>query len=85
MRFIAVFNQQSDYHAVGFDDLTDAADFLLGGYADRQLTPCGTYDVLTGDIISDDAYESDHIADMNELIRRIARSYLVKALNRGRG
>lgn len=84
MRFIAVFNQQSDYHAVGFDDLTDAADFLLGGYEERQLTPCGTYDVLTGAIISDDAYESDHIADMDELIRRIARTYLVKALNRGR-
>lgn len=85
MRFIAVFTQQSDYHAVGFDDLTDAADFLLGGYAERQLTPCGTYDVLTGAIISADAYESDHSTDLDELIRRIARTYLVKALNRGRG
>ena len=85
MRFIAAFNQQSDYHAVGFDDPTDAADFLLGGYAERQLTPCGTYDVLTGDIVSADAYETDHAADMDALIRRIARAYLVRALNRGRG
>lgn len=85
MRFIAVFNQQNDYHAVGFDDLADAADFLLGGYEEAQLIPCGTYDVLTGDIISADSDEFRLNIDTDTLIRQTARSYLVNALNRGRG
>lgn len=82
MRFIAVFSQQNDYHAVGFDDLTDAADFLLGGYQDAQLVPCGTYDVLTDETIGVDTGSFDPDTDAGELIRHTARTYFSQALNR---
>ena len=48
MRFMAVFIQLDTCHAVGFEDLTDAIDFLFWGYEEHDLLPCGTYDLLTG-------------------------------------
>ncbi|GAB3642412.1 hypothetical protein GCM10027423_30480 [Spirosoma arcticum] len=49
MRFMAVFIQLDTCHAVGFEDLTDAIDFLFWGYEEHDLLPCGTYDLLTGE------------------------------------
>ncbi|QJD77104.1 hypothetical protein [Spirosoma rhododendri] len=82
MRFIAVFSQQNDYHAVGFDELADAADFLLGGYQDAQLVPCGTYDVLTDETIHVDTGLFEPDTDAGELIRQTARTYFNKAVSR---
>ena len=46
---MAVFVQLDACHAVGFEDLTDATDFLFWGYEEHDLLPCGIYDLLTGE------------------------------------
>ncbi len=80
MRFMAVFVQFDVCCAVGFEDLTDATDFLFWGYEEFDLLPCGTYDLLTGEST---CYEHRGqrigIFDPN-LIRLTATEYVTAAL-----
>lgn len=52
MRFMAVFIQRETCCAVGFEDLTDATDFLFWGYEEYELLPCGIYDLLTSEVLN---------------------------------
>ena len=85
MRFMAVFVQDDTCYAVGFDDSTDATDFLFWGYEEHDLFPCGIYDLLTGETTS---YE--HRGQLvglfdPELIRRTATEYVRASLRLSRG
>ena len=76
---MAVFIQREICCSVGFEDLTDANDFLYWGYEEHELIPCGTYDLLTGDTIS---YEHrGRLVGLfdPELIRLTAVEYLTAA------
>ena len=80
MRFMAVFVQYDTCYALGFDDSDDATDFLFWGYKEYDLTPCGIYDLLTGETTE---YEhrgrSVGIFDP-DLIRKTATEYVRAAL-----
>lgn len=82
---MAVFVQFDTCHAVGFDDLADATDFLFWGYEEYDLLPCGTYDLLTGETAH---YEhrgrSVGLFDP-DLIRQTATEYLRAAVRLGGG
>lgn len=77
---MAVFVQLDTCHAVGFEDLADATDFLFWGYKEYDLLPCGIYDLLTGETA---AYEHrgrpTGLFDP-DLIRRTATEYVAAAL-----
>ena len=77
---MAIFIQLDTCHAVGFEALADATDFLFWGYEEHDLLPCGTYDLLTGDVA---AYEHRGrfvgLFDP-DLIRQTATNYVRAAL-----
>lgn len=80
---MAVFVQLDTCHAVGFENLADATDFLFWGYEEHDLLPCGIYDLLTGETA---AYE--HRGRLTglfdpELIHRTATEYVRGALRLG--
>lgn len=80
MRFMAVFVQFDTCYALGFDDSDDATDFLFWGYEEYELTPCGIYDLLTGETT-----EYEHRGRAvglfdRDLIRKTATEYVRAAL-----
>ncbi|MBD2757305.1 hypothetical protein IC230_30815 [Spirosoma sp. BT704] len=80
MRYIVVFAQQEIGYAVGFDDSSDAADFLYWGYEEYDLVPYGTFDVLTGEVWPYE-HRGERVAELDEPgIRKIALDYLKSAI-----
>ncbi|SFD11546.1 hypothetical protein [Spirosoma endophyticum] len=76
MRFIAVFNQLQTTTSFGFDNLSDAVDFLCWGYEDQELIPQGVYDALT-DQATPYLHAGRRIGDFSTAaIRTIATNYL---------
>ncbi len=76
---MAVFIQRETTCTVGFDDLTDATDFLYWGYEEYELLPCGIFDLLTGETLS---YEHQGRAVglfEPELVRLTATEYVSAA------
>ncbi|ADB38406.1 hypothetical protein [Spirosoma linguale] len=80
MRYIVVFAQQEIGYAVGFDDSSDAFDFLFWGYEEYELLPYGIFDMLTGDIVPY-THRGERTANVEEpVIRRIAMDYFKSAM-----
>ena len=80
---MAVFVQLDTCYAVGFNDLADATDFLFWGYEEYDLTPCGIYDLLTGDI-TEYEHRGRPIGLFDpDLIRQTATDYVRAALRLG--
>ena len=80
MRFMAVFVQLDTCYAVGFNDLTDATDFLFWGYEERDLFPCGIYDLLTGEATPHE-HRGRFVGQFDpDLIRQTATDYVRAAL-----
>ena len=77
---MAVFVQLDTCYAVGFDDLTDATDFLFWGYEERELLPCGIYDLLTGETAGYEHRGQSVSFSDPELIRQTATDYMCAAL-----
>lgn len=83
MRFMAVFVQLDTCYAVGFNDLTDATDFLFWGYEERDLFPCGIYDLLTSEAMPYE-YRGRFVGLFDpDLIRQTAINYVKAALRLG--
>lgn len=84
MRYIVVFAQQEIGYAVGFDNYSDALDFLYWGYEEYELIPYGTFDVLTGEVWP---YEHDgqRVVEVDDqVISRTALDYVKAALRLAR-
>ena len=80
MRYIVVFAQQEIGYAVGFEDSSDAVDFLYWGYEEYELLPYGVFDVLTGEVWPYE-HRGERIASVEEPnIRKIALDYLKSAI-----
>lgn len=80
MRYIAVFAQQEIGYAVGFEESTDAVDFLFWGYEEYELLPYGIFDVLTGEVFPYE-HRGERVAEVErETISRTARDYLKAAI-----
>lgn len=77
---MAVFVQFDTCHAVGFDDLTDATDFLFWGYEEYDLIPCGLYDLLTGETAPYEHRGRPVGLFDSDLIRQTATEYVRAAL-----
>ncbi len=80
MRYIVVFAQQEIGYAVGFDNPTDAVDFLFWGYEEYDLIPYGIFDALTGEVYPYE-HRGESVAEVDEeTISRTARDYLKAAI-----
>lgn len=80
MRYIVVFAQQESSYAVGFDDSSDATDFLYWGYEEYDLVPFGTFDVLTGEVWPYE-HRGERVSEVGEpAIRKVALDYLKSAI-----
>ncbi len=77
---MAVFVQLDTCYAVGFDTLTDATDFLFWGYEEQNFVPCGTFDMLTGEVASYEHRGRDVGLYDPDLIRQTATDYVRAAL-----
>ena len=82
MRYIAVFAQQEIGYAVGFENLTDATDFLFWGYEEYELLPYGTFDLLTVDVWPYEHRGERIVYVDDDVIRRTAKDYLRAAIRR---
>lgn len=80
MRYIVVFTQQEIGYAVGFDDFTDAVDFLFWGYEEYDLLPYGIFDALTGEVFPYEHRGELVVAVDEEMISRTAKDYLKAAI-----
>lgn len=80
MRYIVVFAQQEISYAVGFDDPSDAVDFLYWGYDAYELVPYGVFDVLSGEVWAYE-HEGEQVSEIDKPnIRKIALDYLQAAI-----
>ncbi|UFH52269.1 hypothetical protein [Spirosoma sp. KNUC1025] len=80
MRYIVVFAQEEIGYAVGFEEFTDAIDFLYWGYEEYDLLPYGTFDVLTGEVWPYE-HRGERIVNVEEhIISRTALDYLKSAI-----
>ncbi|GAB4045349.1 hypothetical protein [Spirosoma litoris] len=80
MRYIVVFAQQEIGYAVGFDDSSDAVDFLFWGYEEYDLLPYGIFDALTGEVFPYEHRGELVVAVDEETISRTAKDYLNSAI-----
>lgn len=80
MRYIVVFAQQEIGYAVGFEDSSDAVDFLFWGYEEYDLLPYGIFDALTGEVFPYEHRGELVVAIDEELISRTATDYLRAAI-----
>ena len=80
MRYIVVFAQDEIGYAVGFEDSTDAVDFLFWGYEEYDLLPYGIFDAVTGEVFPYEHRGERVVAIDEATISRTAREYLKAAI-----